>query len=88
MSGMPGVGLLIILLRLARIGAGAVGVLALLSSCTQFARGPEGTPISVARIVAGLLLLGLFALLRWLVNRLSAAQTGAPHPALRGFWNL
>lgn len=88
MSGLTIMGWGFVLLRILRVAAGVVGVLALLSSCSEIASGPEGTLVSQARIALGCVLLGSFAGIRWLINTLHLRRTGQPYPALKRFWDL
>ena len=77
------------LLRVLRAVLGFLGAMALLTSCSLVTSGnPQAIGFAIIKIAAGLLLLTMFIVLRWGINRLHRHKSGEPDPALAKFWSL
>ncbi len=73
------------LLRVIRAVVGFVGGMNFLTACFAFTNAVEK---AIFGFIVAFVCLVVFALLRWLINKLHTIRYGVPHPTMVKEWNL
>ena len=75
-------------LRVLRAIIGFLALFAIFTSFSAFATGDIGPLLGVVKLILALVLISIFILIRWGINKAYIKRTGQPNPALTKFWAL